>query len=87
MTFGVQLPRGEVAEATGVAEGPQEAFVRRGLQVALWGTQSFFKIFFFKDLIYLFMRDTQRERQKHRQREKPNKMWDSIPGPWDHHLS
>ena len=26
--------------------------------------------FFFKDVIYLFMRDTQRERQRYRQREK-----------------
>ena len=25
---------------------------------------------FFKDVIYLFMRDTDRERQRHRQREK-----------------
>ena len=26
--------------------------------------------FFFKDFIYLFMRDTQKEKQRHRQREK-----------------
>ena len=27
-------------------------------------------VLFFKDFIYLFMRDTDRERQKHKQREK-----------------
>ena len=38
-----------------------------------------------KIFIYLFMRDT--ERQSHRQREKhQNLMQDSIPGPWDHDL-
>ena len=28
------------------------------------------RIYFFKDLIYLFMTDRERERQRHRQREK-----------------
>ena len=32
--------------------------------------RSRFFVFFFKDLIYLFMRDTEREKQRHRQREK-----------------
>ena len=40
--------------------------------------------------MYLFMRDT--ERQRHRQREKQapcregSPMWDSVLGPWDHAL-
>ena len=37
------------------------------------------------------MRDTEGERQRHRQREKQvleeNLMWDSIPGPQVHALS
>ena len=36
--------------------------------------------FFFKDFIYLFMRDTYTEKQRPRQRENQ----DSIPGPRDH---
>ena len=33
-------------------------------------SEIFIIIIFFKDLIYLFMRETVRERQRHRQREK-----------------
>ena len=39
----------------------------------------------FKDCIYLFMRDTERERGAETQAESPT--WDSIPGPWGHALS
>ena len=46
-------------------------------------------IYFLKDFIYLFMRDT--ERQRHRQRRSRlhagSLMWYSIPGPQDHALS
>ena len=38
---------------------------------------------FFKDFIYLFMRNTQREKQRHRQREKqvPRRESDAGLGP------
>ena len=38
----------------------------------MWNSQDFKNFFFFKDFIYLFMRDRERgrERQRHRQREK-----------------
>ena len=44
---------------------------------------------FFKDFIYLFMRDMEREGQRHRQREKqtPCRDLSAIPGPRDHVLS
>ena len=45
--------------------------------------------FFFKDFI-LFMRDTERERQRHRGRSRLPAgipVWDLTPGPWDHDLS
>ena len=51
------------------------------------------KKFFFKDFIYLFMRDTQREKERGRDigrgRSKLHArslMWDSIPGLQDHAL-
>ena len=55
----------------------------------LW--QDLIMLFFFpEDFIYLFMRDTQIERQRHRQREKQascgSLMRDSIPGPQDYDL-
>ena len=34
------------------------------------GGRESFLFFFFKDFIYLFMRDTERERQRHKRREK-----------------
>ena len=37
--------------------------------------------FFFKDFIYLFMRDTEKERQKHRQREKQAPCREPYVGP------
>ena len=40
--------------------------------------------FFFKDFIYLFMRDTQREGQRQAEGEAGSPTWDSIPGPQDH---
>ena len=48
--------------------------------------------FFFKDFIYLFMRDTERTRDIGRGRSRlpagtGNLMQDLIPGPWDHDLS
>ena len=39
-------------------------------RVPICNTYMFNKFFFFEDFIYLFMRDTHRERQRHRQREK-----------------
>ena len=47
---------------------------------------------FFKDFIYLFMRDTQREASRDIGRWRSrlhagSPMWDTIPGPWDHALS
>ena len=48
---------------------------------------------FFKDFIYLFIRDTQREAETQAEgegRSRPHAgspMWDSIPGPQDHDLS
>ena len=49
-------------------------------------------VFSFIDVIYLVMRDTQRERQRHRGRSRPltgSLMWDSIPRlqTQDHTLS
>ena len=50
-----------------------------------------FLFFFFKDFIYLFMRDPEREgRDTGRGRSRlhaGSPMWDSIPGPQDHTLS
>ena len=48
--------------------------------------------FFFKDFIYLFMRDTERERGRDTGRERSrlpagSPMRDSMPGLWDHALS
>ena len=40
--------------------------------------------YFFKDFIYLFMRDTGRGRSR---LPSGSPMQDSIPGPWDHTLS
>ena len=37
---------------------------------------------FFKDFIYLFMRDREAEIQAGREKQAP--CGDSIPGPWDH---
>ena len=51
------------------------------------GKLFYFILFYFKDFIYLFMRDTDRERvrQRHRQREKQapcrSLMRNSIRGP------
>ena len=43
---------------------------------------------FFKDFIYLFMKDTERDRGRGRNRlAEGSPMWDSIPRPWDHALS
>ena len=44
----------------------------------------FVSFFFFKDFIYLFMRDTERGRDSGRGRSP---MWDLIPGPRDHTVS
>ena len=41
--------------------------------------------FFYKDFMYLFMRDT--ERQRHRQREKQTPHGEPDMGPRDHTLS
>ena len=44
----------------------------------------------FKDFIYLFMRDTERDRDLGRGRSRipaGSPVWDLIPGPQDHHLS
>ena len=45
------------------------------------------KVDFFKDFIYLFMRDTEREADTGRGRSRLHAgrpMWDSILGPQDH---
>ena len=45
---------------------------------------------FFKDFIYLFMRDKEREAETGRGRSRfpvGSPMWDSIPRLWDHNLS
>ena len=46
--------------------------------------------FFFKDFIYLFMRDTERGREKGRDRRSRlharSPIWNSIPGLQDHFL-
>ena len=34
------------------------------------GIENYICLLFFRDFIYLFMRDTEKERQRHRQREK-----------------
>ena len=56
-----------------------------------WFSQLSIQFFFFEDFIYLFLRDTERGRDMHRQREKQlhagSPMPDSIPGLWDHALS
>ena len=45
-------------------------------------------LFFFKDLIYLFMKDTQKESETQAEGEagslQGSPMRDSIPGLWDH---
>ena len=43
-------------------------------------------LFFKKDFIYIFMRDTERGRGRSRL-PTGSLMWDLIPGPWDHALS
>ena len=37
-------------------------------------------VLFFLKIIYLFMRDTQRERERHRQREKQAACWEPDAG-------
>ena len=57
------------------------------LYLRLWIVPGPFKwrpcLRFFKDFIYLFMRDTQKKKQRHRQRERQapcrSLTWDSIP--------
>ena len=47
-------------------------------------------LFFFKDFIYVFMRDTGRQRYRQRENEAPCREPDvgrDPPGPWDHDLS
>ena len=51
----------------------------------------FFSFFFFK-VLFIYSGETQRKRQRHKQRErnglpKRSPIWDSIPGPRDHALS
>ena len=49
-----------------------------------------FYLFFKKDFIYLFMRDTERGRDTGRGRNRllaGTLLWNSIPGAWDHALS
>ena len=47
--------------------------------------------YFFKDFVYSFMRDTERQRWRHEQKEKQapygDRDGDSIPGPWGNVLS
>ena len=50
----------------------------------------FLSFFFFKDFIYVFMRDTGRQRYRQRENEAPCREPDvghDPPGPWDHDLS
>ena len=50
----------------------------------------FLEFLFFKDFIYLFMRDTEKGRDIGRGRSRlpaGSPMWDLDPGPWDHTLS
>ena len=55
----------------------------QGGMVRLYSNETFH--IFFKDFIYLFMRERERKRQRHRQREKQvlhrSLMWDPIPDP------
>ena len=59
----------------------------------LWfylGPFSFLSLFFFKDFIYVFMRDTERQRYRQRENEAPCREPDvghDSPGPRDHDLS
>ena len=59
--------------------------MRESRTLVCWGL-----CFFLKDFIYLFVRDTNRERQRHRQRRSRlhagSLMWNSIPGLQDHAL-
>ena len=65
------------------------------IRKAMYGNVSINKeklfYFIFKDFIYLFMRDTERERSRDTGRGRSrlhvgSPMWDSIPGPQDHTL-
>ena len=54
-----------------------------------WKKLFWFLFYFFKDFIYLFMRDTERGRDTGRGRSRPhagNPMWDLIPVPQDQAL-
>ena len=68
----------------------QEGTRSDGGRSDLLGCVLFYFFYFFKDFIYLLMRDTERGRDIGRGRSKllmGNPMWDSIPGPQDHNLS
>ena len=56
----------------------------------IWVLAHLFIFYFFKDIIYVFMRDTERQRYRQRENEapcgKPDVGLDS-PGPRDHDLS
>ena len=50
----------------------------------------YISLFFIKDLMYLFMKDTERGRDTGRGRNRlhaGSPMGDSFPGPWGHALS
>ena len=58
--------------------------------VILFGSFLFLSFFFFKDFIYVFMRDTERQRYRHRENEAPcgdPYVGLDSPGPRDHDLS
>ena len=63
------------------------------IPVFKYGFIIFILFYFFKDFIYLFTRERERERSSQRWREKQapfgagSLMQDSIPGPLDHDLS
>ena len=63
-----------------------------GRQLVGGGSPGLMAETFFKDFIYLCMRDTQREAGSNIGRGRSrlpagSPMWDSIPRPWDHALS
>ena len=56
----------------------------------IWVLSHIFIFFFFKDFIYVFMRDTERQRDRQRENEAPCGEPDvrlDLPGPRDHDLS
>ena len=57
--------------------------------VKIYKILGMFILFYFKDFIYLFMRDTQRDRDTGRRRSRllaESLMWDLISGLQDHAL-